>query len=771
MHAVITPHADWPTPASAAGDGFRAGVVRAKRAIVIAVFLLAYFGLQLVSYTQRSAAYDEPMHLAAGYAALAQRDHRVDPTHPPLVRMWAALPLLGMRDVRLDTAEIAGQDQFAWMARAYGFSHEFLFQENDADHLLNWARFMVVILGAGLGLMVFRWVEEWLGFWPAALVLGFFLLEPNLAAHATLVTTDFGITLFYTGTVYFLWRTCRDFRAGNIAGLALCFALAQATKFSAVLLVPTVALLLALAAGRSPAMTWRRAAGLVGLLGVAAWLMIWVVYGFRYAPSATPGWLWDTRSLPAMHERLPGVAPLLDWMDAHRLLPNAYNRGFLISYLASEAQPAFLAGEVRVGGWWYYFPLAFLLKTQSVLLILLVAGAGVLLVRRAALGRLTAAFVLLPPAVYLGVAMATGINIGLRHILPVYPFVLMLAVLAVHQIVSAGWPRRLQWLVLGALAARWLFSFASTYPHTLTFFNVFAGGPARGAEYLTDSNLDWGQHLKRLRRWMDAQGVDRINLAYFGMGDPAYYGINGVLLPGARDFMAKRIAKPELPGYVAIGATVQSGAYLTPEWRLLYGGFEDLTPVAVVGNSLRIYRVDAWPKPRPEPDRRSDEAEIRRHALLGDDLARLGWHDEAIWHFREFLRLRPDSAPGHAALGETLLAARQGREAVGEFRRAVQLDPRAFLMRSRLAAVLLQQGDGRGAAAEAQVLAAQQPGNARAHDLLGMALAQAGKFAEAEASLLRAQALDPDDPMIRRHLSQLHQVQRSGLPPGSSRPR
>lgn len=770
MHAVTSPRTDRP-PASVWPAGIRSGVVRAKRTIVITAFLLAYFALQIASYTQRSAAYDEPMHLAAGYAALAQRDHRVDATHPPLVRMWAALPLLGMRDVRLDTGVIDRQNQFTWMKQGYAFAHEFLFQENDAEHLLNWSRFMIVILGAVLALLMFRWVEDWLGFWPAALALGFFLLKPNLSAHATLVTTDLGVTLFYTGTIYFLWRTCRNFSPGNIAGLALCFALAQVTKFSAILLVPTGAVLLGLAVWRFPAMTGRRAAGLALLLAGTAWAVIWAVYGFRYAPSDTPGWLWETRSLPVVQERLPVVAPLLDWVDTHRLLPNAYTRGFLISYVASEAQPTFLAGEVRFGGWWYYFPLAFLIKTPSALLVLLVAGIVALVVRRRTLGTVNAAFVLLPPAVYLGVAMGTGINIGLRHILPVYPFVVIIAVLAVHQIVASGWPARVKWLVLGALAARWVYSFAGAWPQTLTFFNVFVGGPRHGYEYLADSNLDWGQHLKRLKKWMDGQGVERINLAYFGMGDPAYYGIDCILLPGARDFMAKRVAKPELPGYVAIGTTVLSGAYLTPEWRMFYGGFEDLKPVALVGNALRIYWVDEWPEARPEPAGAPEETAVRRHALLGDELSGLGWHEEASRHYRAYLRLRPDSGPAHAALGEALLAAGRSGEAVGEFRRAAQLEPGAFLIRSRLASLLLQQGKAGEATVEARQLVALEPGNPRAHYLLGIALASAGNMGEAEVALMKALELDPDEPVIRRHLAQVRQALRGGAPSRPDRPR
>src|SRR5258708_6864150 len=130
-------------------------------------------------------------------------------------------------------------------------------------------------------------------------------------------------------------------------------------------------------------------------------------------------------------------------------------------------------------------------------------------------------FVLLPPVILVATAMTQKLNIGLRHILPVYPFALMLCAVALAWL----WRRKLKAVVI-ALGLLNLFEFARVYPHPLAGFNTLAGGPANGYRLLVDSNLDWGQDLKGLKHWMDAHDVTHINLAYFGTADPAYYGLD-----------------------------------------------------------------------------------------------------------------------------------------------------------------------------------------------------------------------------------------------------
>jgi hypothetical protein len=552
---------------------------RTRTVVTLAGFVVLFVTLAVRSYVRESATWDEPQHLTTGYVALARGDYRIDPEHPPLLRLWAALPLWFTRDIKLDTRPIDAAEPTEWVGMGqFFFCHDFLYRQNDADRLLYRARFMIVLLGVALGALVFFWARELFGFGPATLALALYTLEPNLLAHSRLVTTDLGVTFFVVGTVYFLWRVTRQLTVGNVAGLVAFFALTHVSKFSAVLLWPVVGGLLIVWAAR--ARRWLAAAGIAGLLFVTTWLAIWAVYGFRYLPSAHPQWRYQFPSTT-------GPSAVAGWADRHRLLPNAYTQGFLLSQSKAQQRGAFLAGRYSVEGWWYYFPAALAIKLP-VTLLLLGLGGFVLCATRPRAFLANDLFLLLPAAVFLGAAMTAKLNIGVRHVLVLSPLLILLAAKAGREL-SGGW-RALAWVPLAALL---VFEFYRVSPHYLAFLNSLVGGPRQGYRYLVDSNLDWGQDLKGLKRWMDTQQVPRVNLCYFGTADPAYYGINCTHLPGAPFFAESQAGPPQLPGYVAVSATQLQGAYFPEPWRSFYRKLLDHQPVAVIGHSIFVYRLDS----------------------------------------------------------------------------------------------------------------------------------------------------------------------------------
>lgn len=748
-------HAPIPAPPDLSPSSPPPTTFRRRAWAVLATFLVAYFALQIPSAASRSATYDEPIHLATGYLALTEGDYRLDTTHPPLLRMWAALPLLG-RPVKPDTSHFDQWTRQDWNRTAYVWASDFLYAAKDADTWLNRARSMNLVLGALLGVLLFAWLHEWLGFRPAVLGLLFYMIEPNLAAHAALVTTDLGVTCFYFGTAYFLWRSTRAFTLLNLLGLALFTGLAAVSKFSSILLGPAVLLVLIVwvVRGDLPA---RRAGAIVAWLFAFTVLAIWAVYRFRYAPSPGGGGVVRAGEMAAMARQLPVVGPLLATVDTHHLLPAAYLRGFLLSFTSAEDLPGYLAGQISTDGWWYYFPVAFLLKTPVALLLLAGGGVAALARGRVEWTQLDLACMGLPPAVYLAAAMTTEINLGIRHILPVYPFVLMLAAAAGAAVLRANWRRRMQWLVLGPVVAGGLLVFALSWPHHLTFFNRFVGGADNGAAFLVDSNLDWGQHLKRLKQWMDEQQVGRINLAYFGTVNPDYYGIEDVPLPGSVGFFESGAPQPSLPGYVAVSATLLSGVYLAPEWRLFYRGLAALEPVAVIGNTINVYWVERWPlslAPRGAP-----ASEIEHHRLLGRRLTEIGWDQQAIIHLRRYLRRYPTDSRVLLRLGQTLVRTGQTEQALPLFQRSVESSPRDGDSRGALATLLLGRKEFADALPHARVYTQLQPGNPYAHDLLGVALACNDRLSEATASFQRALELAPADAAIRAHLRFAREMQ------------
>jgi hypothetical protein len=594
-----------------------------RTAAALTVFAVVFSILTVSSYTQKSATIDEPTHLAAGYTMLRLHDYREDLQHPPFLRMWAALPLLAMHDIRLNT----NTDSWEHPYRAK-FARKFLYEDNDADRLLYRARFMIVLLGILLGGLIFFWMRQLYGLWPAGVVLALYTLEPNILAHSSLATTDLGVTCFVLGTIYFLWRTVQAITFWNLFGLTTFFVLAQISKFSAILLGPMVLLLLLAQILRRTPFSWRIgrpceiaspwgkalvALAMILLLTIISWFAVWAAYGFRYSPrpagtqlsaEAVPTGndnrdiksllaIWDARERqyevsPATKEHNPKLATVISWMDHWHFLPNAFTEGFLQGH-ATQAARAFLAGHWRKGGWWYYFPVAVLIKTPITLLVLVVTGVCLCAVRRKAFLS-NELFLLVPIIVYLGVAMASEINIGLRHILPIYPFALVLAGKTIHELSLRARPIVL--IVPVGLAALEL---ATVYPHYIAFFNQFVGGSRNGHWYLVDSNLDWGQDLKPLKKWMDKNRVEHINLRYFGAANPVYYGINCTTLPANPDSL--KSVKPRLPGFVAVSVHSLQGSSTEHPEQFPYRPLLKEKPVAIIGYSIYVYQVDHpwWP--------------------------------------------------------------------------------------------------------------------------------------------------------------------------------
>jgi 4-amino-4-deoxy-L-arabinose transferase-like glycosyltransferase len=580
-------------------------VKRHPCAATLLLFTAVFITLTAGSYVRESATWDEPQHLVTGYCALKFHDYRTDPEHPPFIRMWAALPLLTMDGVKFDLSKIDSIPPVVWVTGGqFFFCHDMLYIANDADRLLYAARFMIVLLGVLLGVLVFCWTRELFGFWAAVIVLGLYTIEPNILAHSRLVTTDFGVTCFVFGTMYFLWRTTRCLSAGNLCGLIAFFTLAQISKFSAVLLGPIVLVLLMMRAcrrspwavniGRPRPLTGRlqRAAialALSAMLAGIAWAAIWAIYDFRYLPSASPSWAWNLQNDPNVVKIAPTITGAVAWADGHKLLPNAYTEGFLLGQVKAQKRSGFLAGSYRTEGWWWFFPFAFLVKTPISVLVLFVMGLALSLVHwRRFLDDTVCA--LLTLVAFLAAAMLARLNIGLRHILPIYPFVLLLAGGGVAEL-CARKQKPLRWL-LGGLGLLAVLEFAGVCPHYLAFFNQFAGGPRNGQKYLVDSNIDWGQDLKGLKRWMDERNVQHINLSYFGTADPAYYKIDCSHLPGEPFFDDRLVGGPRLPGFVAVSVTNLRGLYLGDNARNLYKPLLDSEPRAVIGYSIYVYWVD-----------------------------------------------------------------------------------------------------------------------------------------------------------------------------------
>lgn len=492
---------------------------------------------------------------------------------------------------------------------------------NDADRLLFTGRLPVIGLGLALGILIYIWTRRLYGPAGALLALALYSFDPNFIAHGSLVTTDVGAALAFAAVMFTCWWFLQNPAAPALSAFCVAIGFAAATKYSAILLAPMILLLCILA---RPA----RRPVVVGLLltvaALSATTAIWASYGFRYRATVAEANVLPTEqtlrravATARMREKYPDVAPpaselaaaersarlgiperLVMFARDFELLPEAYLHGLAHTRLKSAGRYSFLRGEYAAHGRPSYFFWTFLLKTPLATLVVIGVAVSLAIARRR-VGR-EVPFLALPVVAYLLVLAGSSLNIGHRHLLPIYPFLFVFCgSLALHRRSRAGVAALIGTVALSAsvvFAPPWRPTLV--YPHYLAFFNELAGGPAEGYRSLVDSNLDWGQDLIGLRQWLDEHGVEEpINLCYFGTADPRYHGIRHVKMPGGYRFsppFGNRAAFEDarLPGLLAISATNVQGVYFSPElrqmWRTLLARSRR---VGHVGHSIFIYEV------------------------------------------------------------------------------------------------------------------------------------------------------------------------------------
>lgn len=567
--------------------------------IVIGFFALIFSSITISSSLQKSPTYDEPFHLFAGYSYLRWGDFRTYPEHPPLAKLLAALPLLAMniKDPRPLSPYwdlIPENHDSGWLV-----AHQFIFLENDAETLFFYAKFPMIAIGILLGVFIYLWTKELSGFSAALSALFFYGLDPNVLAHSPLTHTDIPFTAFFFIGTYFFWHALGRLSWSNLFLASFFFGLSAITKYSFFAIIPvwgafgllkifsSEPLQCTISIFRKIPDRWRKMTLLVGLLlsvGLTAYFLIWASYAFRFKATAGDGPLLNFSVFQAQVGFLQTWASLAIQLQ---LFPEAWVYG-LLYVLQFLKRPAYLLGEVSDSGFWLYFPVAFAAKTPLPTLLLLFGALGFLFFRWKE--RQAELFLLIPVIFYFALAVLSGLNIGLRHLLPVYPFLFVLIGGAAAKLWSGGAVKR--WgLILLILWQLW--SSLSVYPHYLAYFNELVGGPKNGYKILTDSSLDWGQDLKGLKRWMDENGVRTIQLGYFGTADPKYYGINAVYLPGSILFSSQPVGKSEeVPEYLAVSATYIYGVHSGKPLKEFYKPLRFRKPIATIGHSIFIYRLD-----------------------------------------------------------------------------------------------------------------------------------------------------------------------------------
>lgn len=537
-----------PPPTDAAPDPGPAAPAppAAVLALTAALALAAWLGLGFVA--SAAATYDEPLHLASGWSYLVTGRYRLNITdHPPLAEMWAALPLAALKP-----SAMTGHPDFVALRR-YAFADRFLYSNTvDAERLLNAARrFNFLTLFAALAAVLLLWARRLDGWEAAVAAVTAAALTPVLVSNLALVTTD-GLPAVLFAAAAFL-AAARPKGRGAWAAAGAAAGLAMTAKFSMAFLGALVpALVLAERAVRGERVLSREAVVTLLLWAAGAAAAVLAVYRFGQAEL-----FW--RGLTETAARL------------------------------GEGRSSYLLGSHSVRGTWTYFPAALFAKTPLALAALAGWGAWLSWRRPRPEERL---WLLAPPAAFFLLALTAKVQIGVRHLLPLMPFLALWAGLAAADLLRRGAAGR---AVLAALSLWAGASVGRASPHLLSYFNEAAGGAAGGREWLADSNLDWGQDLKGLAAELKARGGPPVYLAYFGVADPSYYGIR--YAQALANWNVPRPGDPVDPvgesGRVlfAVSATNLKGVYLQDHGLLSW--LESRVPVAAPGQSILLYDLTA----------------------------------------------------------------------------------------------------------------------------------------------------------------------------------
>ncbi len=604
-----------------------------KLANLAAALMLLLMGiLAFASIADDTLTYDEVAHIGAGYTYWNNRDYRLNPEHPPLVKDLAGLPLqfLNLNFPAADYWDNAAPTP--WWTQ-FDFGDQLLYHAgNDPEKIMLYARTGPILLLILMGAFLFIWAKKIVGNKWALFILAIFVFCPNIMAHGRLVTTDIGASFGVLLATFFWLEFLKSPRGKNILIAGTAFGFAMLIKFSLILLVPffgAITIVWALLQNGNKLTNifeycWKSAAaamfGAIFIIGpVYAWHIADYPYEKQLSDTAT---VLRTTSLPPWMQNINiemAKQPVLrPWAQYLLGLEMATNR-------TGTGNTTYFNGTVSAAGRLDYFPTLYLFKIPLAfhLMTLLALGWTILtLVKKrfwqnfasktaAAIRNhyeVFAMFVFL--VIYWSASLIGSLNIGLRHILPTFAITYMLVVIGLKNLLAAArrnTTARTLKITLGILLGWYAVSSLAIFPHYLPYYNELAGGPDNGYKIAVDSNLDWGQDLRRLDEWIKTEGanlsdvplgsrlppINRIYLDYFGGGDPEYY-LGNKYIKWTGDMNP---------------ATISAGSYLAISANQMMGqrakaadGYDQPTnkydwlnahepPVAKIGYSIFIYRI------------------------------------------------------------------------------------------------------------------------------------------------------------------------------------
>ena len=637
---------------------------------LLAGLLLLVLAVELgFSVRRQSQTYDEATYIHAGYRYWQCGDFGVNTEHPPLSKLVATIPLL------FDQPKNPGPPCASYdTGTEEDFAHgtDFLYS-NDAGRILAETRFFAASFTVLLAVFVFLAARTMFGMGTAIMALLLLVFEPNILAHGALVTNDLPVTCWFFASVYAFYRYLqRPTTLGMIVcGVSAGFALA--TKNSS-LLLPPILTMLVVAEGwivwraSSPATLadrgkfWKRLArGFVALamIAVIAAAILWGFYRFRYSarPAGHEMSVSLSRNLNGVPGRVMGrVIPRLRYV-----MPESYVYG-----LADNAKDStwgietFLLGRLYPTGLWFYFPVAFVIKCTLgfLLLLLLTIFTGRDLWREK---KREITFLIIPALSFFGVSLTSHLDLGIRYLLPVFPFLIVLVAAGVLRFAR----QRRSWAYLAAaLVAFHCISSLRAFPNYLAYSNEAWGGPQQTYRYLTDSNVDWGRGLIDVRDYLARHHITDCWLAYNATADPDYYDIPCKSLPDVVPHKRAAVVPRPVEGTLLISASDLSGfAFWGSPDMNPFAPLLHVKPAANLGGHTLVFQGSF--------DLRLLSA--ASHSRQAEILASQGQLQAALAEARAAVEMAPERMQGHLTLAQLLAQAKQLPEARSEYQESIRL--------------------------------------------------------------------------------------------------
>lgn len=594
---------------------------------IVGGLLLLMFVLGVTSMAHDSAIVDEVAHIPAGYSYLHYSDYRLNPEHPPLIKELAGLPLQFMQltfPVALPawTTDVNGQWESGW---------HFLYHDgNNADRMLFFSRLPILLLAVLFGYIFYEVIRRKFGLAVGLLALFLYVLEPNILAHARLVTTDIGaMALIFVAVVTFVrFLQKPSMQTGVLA--TICFALAQLAKFSAVLLAPVYILLVVYAVfGWDTYHDWkgRLKVYLPGLMaiGFGGLLLIWLYYIpiVAHMPADVQTNLIKGSLIPGIKRTIALKVAGLNHIIIFRALAQYVLGIMMVFNRVAGGNTTYFLGHVTNQSFFWYFPVTYLIKTPVAMLLLVLTSIYIALTRylnhkpkqiAANFKRFSQKHFLRLAAitfiVVYGYFSITGnLNLGIRHLLPMFPFIILLVA---YEVISLGREFNLKraWPVstLAVLMIYYAVANFTIYPSYIAYFNELMGGPNNAFRYVTDSSIDWGQDLVRLKDYVYAHPeIKHIAVDYFGGGEPRYYfcsrkfNSDGSLIKSADGYDCSKSVYTEWHAqygnysgqYMAVSETYLMNDLYESKKRhdSGYNRLRGMTPIAKIGHSIYVYKM------------------------------------------------------------------------------------------------------------------------------------------------------------------------------------